>query len=84
MSTQHLIEIFSAGCPACDRAVDLVNQVAHNGCQITVLDMHDKTVAQRAQSLGIERVPAVLVDGKPAECCADLAIDAAKIQQALG
>jgi glutaredoxin 3 len=31
--------------------------------------MADARVAQRARSLGIDRVPAVLVDGKLAACC---------------
>jgi glutaredoxin 3 len=46
-----------------------VNQIACPSCEITVLDMHDTKVAQRARSLGIRSVPAVVIDGKLADCC---------------
>ena len=32
--------------------------------------MHEEAVASRAKELGIQRVPAVLIDGKLADCCA--------------
>jgi len=35
-----------------------------------VLDMHDTAVATRAKGLGIRSVPAVLIDGRLADCCA--------------
>lgn len=65
------IEIFSAGCPACQETISLVNEMACPPCEITVRDMHDTTVAARAKQLGIHTVPAVVVDGELAECCAD-------------
>ena len=58
------IEIFSAGCPACAAAVEAVRKLACASCEVRVLDMHDPTVAARAQALGIRRVPAVVVDGR--------------------
>jgi len=64
------VEVFSAGCGACDDAVNLVKRVACASCEVIVLDMHQPEVAARAKSLGIERVPAVVVDGKLADCCA--------------
>jgi glutaredoxin len=70
MSAKRTIEIFSAGCPACEETVKLVNQVACPSCDVTVLDMKDSSVASRAKSLGIRSVPAVVIDGKLAACCA--------------
>ncbi len=35
-----------------------------------MLDMNDSSVASRAKGLGIKTVPAVVVDGKLADCCA--------------
>jgi glutaredoxin len=70
MSAKRMIEIFSAGCPACKETVKLVNQVACPSCEVTVLDMMDPSVASRAKSLGIRSVPAVVIDGKLADCCA--------------
>lgn len=70
MTNKRKIEIFSAGCPACDETVELVNSIACPSCDVSVLDMHDAAVARRAKSLGIRSVPAVVVDGKLADCCA--------------
>ncbi len=70
MNAKRRIEIFSAGCPVCKEAVEMVNGAACPSCEVSVLDMHDSQVAKRAKDLGICSVPAVLVDGKLAECCA--------------
>ncbi len=83
MNAQHHIEIFSAGCPACNEAISIVNQVAQSGCEIEVLDMNDKDVSERAQSLGIHRVPAVVIDGTLSGCCAVGPVDAEVIGREL-
>jgi glutaredoxin 3 len=70
MNASRKIEVFSAGCPACDDVIDLINKVACPSCEITVLDMHDAKVAARAKSLGVRSVPAVAIDGVLAGCCA--------------
>ena len=70
MNAKRTIEIFSAGCPVCEETVELVNRVACPSCEVTVLDMQDPEVARRAKSLGIRSVPAVVIDGALAECCA--------------
>jgi glutaredoxin 3 len=64
MSTKRKVEIFSAGCPACQEAIELVNRIACSSCDVTVLDMKDRTVANRAKTLGIQTVPAIVIDGK--------------------
>lgn len=69
MSTRK-VEIFSAGCPACQSTIDLVNKIACPSCEIEVLDMHNAEVAKRAKQLGVKSVPAIAVDGKLANCCA--------------
>ncbi len=63
------VEIFSAGCSACESAIELVNEVACDNCEINILDMNDAAVSSRAKELGIARVPAVVVNGKLADCC---------------
>ncbi len=70
MNAERKVEVFSAGCPACDEVVELVNSIACPSCEVTVLDMNDSSVATRAKALGIKTVPAVVVDGKLADCCA--------------
>ena len=70
MATKRKIEVFSAGCSACQDTVALVQRVACPSCDVSVLDMNDPKVASRAKSLGIRSVPAVVIDGKLAGCCA--------------
>src|SRR5215831_15855208 len=38
-------------------------------CEVTVHDMRNHEVAERAKHLGVRSVPAVLIDGKLANCC---------------
>lgn len=70
MATKRKIEVFSAGCPACEETVQLVNRIACPSCEVSVLDMKEPSVAKRAKSLGVRSVPAVVIDGKLADCCA--------------
>jgi thioredoxin-like negative regulator of GroEL len=75
MSEKRQIEIFSAGCPVCQDTIDLVNRLACASCEISILDMNDKQVANRAAQLGIKSVPAVAVNGTLADCCAGRGVD---------
>lgn len=71
MVTKRKIEVFSAGCPACEETVQLINRIACPSCDVSVLDINEPAVAKRANSLGIRSVPAVAIDGKFAGCCAE-------------
>jgi glutaredoxin 3 len=66
---KHNIEVFSAGCRTCREAVDLVKRIAGSEHDVVVHDMQRDEVSERAKQHGIERVPAVLIDGKLAACC---------------
>ncbi len=70
MATKRKIEVFSAGCPACEEVAQLINRIACPSCELSVLDMKDAAVAKRAKNLGVRSVPAVVIDGKLADCCA--------------
>jgi glutaredoxin 3 len=70
MTAKRKVEVFSAGCPACEETIELVNRVACPSCEVSVLDMNDPRIASRAKDLGIRSVPAVVIDGKLADCCA--------------
>jgi glutaredoxin 3 len=70
MSTTRHIEIFSAGCQVCEDTISLVQHLACPSCHLTVLDMKDQAVSRRARQLGIRTVPAVVIDGQLADCCA--------------
>ena len=80
MSINRKIEIFSAGCPACLEAIELVNGIACPSCDVTVLDMTDRAVADRAKTLGVQRVPAIVIDGKLADCCGGQGISEAALR----
>lgn len=80
MSQIRTIEVFSAGCPACEETIDMVNRVACPSCEISVLDMHDPDVAVRAKALGVRTVPAVAIDGALAACCAGRGPDEAALR----
>jgi glutaredoxin 3 len=70
MNAKRKIEVFNAGCAACEDTLALVNRVACPSCEVTVLDMHNPDMASRAKRLGIRSVPAVVINGQLAECCA--------------
>ncbi len=82
MAESRKIEIFSAGCPACDAAVAQIRDEACPSCDIVVLDMKDAGIAARAKGLGIQSVPAVVVDGKLADCCAGRGPDLGTLKSA--
>jgi glutaredoxin 3 len=70
MNAKRRIEIFSAGCPACEEVIQLINRVACPSCEVTILDMKNPDVASRARHLAIRSVPAVAINGTLADCCA--------------
>lgn len=70
MAAPSKIEVFSAGCSVCDDTVVLINRIACPSCEVLILDMHQPEVSHRAKRYGIRSVPAVVIDGKLADCCA--------------
>ena len=70
MATTRKIEVFSAGCTVCEDIIALINRIACPSCEVEILDMHKRDVATKAKRYGIRSVPAVVVDGKLADCCA--------------
>jgi glutaredoxin len=75
MAIRRKVEIFSAGCPACSEVIEMVNRLACPSCEVIVHDMNDNQVAIGARNLGIRTVPAVLIDGRIADCCVNLGPD---------
>lgn len=73
--TKRLVEVFTAGCPLCDETVRLVNEIACPSCDVRIYSLADKSqgeeASQKASQYGIYRIPAVVVNGKLAECCRD-------------
>lgn len=75
MNAKRKVEVFSAGCPACQDAIELVNRLACSSCDVSILDMNDIGVAKRARDLGVRSVPAVAINGQLASCCAAGGVD---------
>lgn len=82
MATKRKIEVFSAGCPVCKDTLELVNRIACPSCEVSVLDINEPTIANRAKSLGIRSVPAVVIDGKLADCCSGRGPEEAVLREA--
>jgi DNA-binding transcriptional MerR regulator len=71
MSTRtRKVEVFTAGCPICEPAVELVRRIAGSDDDVTIYDVNsDPQAAARARAANVTRLPTVLVDGRPAGCC---------------
>ena len=82
MSDKRRVEIFSAGCAVCDETVALVNKLACPSCEIEVLDIQTVDVVAKAKQYDVRSVPAVVVDGELAACCADRGPDEASLRAA--
>ena len=70
MATTRKIEVFSAGCAVCEDTIALINRIACPSCEVEILDMHQPDVVAKAKRYGIRSVPAVVVNGRLADCCA--------------
>lgn len=80
------IEVFTAGCPVCDKTVKLVKSLACPSCEVVIYDLNKgcetNECRKKAKEYGVERVPAVAVNGKLVECCKVGAVDAAALKAA--
>lgn len=67
------IEIFTAGCPVCSPVVAMVKEEACDSCEITIHNLNEdfdnQEVKGKLASYGVNRIPAVAVDGKLLACC---------------
>ena len=77
------IEIFSAGCGTCKETIEMVMRLAGSTHQLVVHDMHKSEVARKAKEYGVRSVPAVVIDGKLAGCCAGRGPDEHVLRSAL-
>ncbi len=78
---KRLVEVFTAGCPLCDPVVKMVQALACPSCELQVYDI-TKAGAEKAKAYGVTRVPAVVVNGKLADCCRSTGVDVAVLKSA--
>jgi glutaredoxin len=76
------IEVFSAGCSTCTETIELVERLARNH-EVVIHDMNKSEVATKAKDYGVRSVPAVVIDGKLASCCAGRGPDEHVLKSAL-
>ena len=79
----HTVEVFSAGCSICKETIEMVEKLAGSQHEVHVRDMNHDETAARAERLGIRSVPAVVVNGKLAGCCAGRGPDEHVLREAL-
>jgi len=80
---KHTIQVFSAGCSTCQDTIELVKKLASAEHEVQVHNMQQHEVATRAAQYGIRSVPAVVIDGKLASCCAERGPDESTLRAAL-
>jgi len=82
MAKTRKIEVFSAGCSVCEETIALINRIACPSCEVEILDMHKPDVAKKAKRYGIRSLPAVVIDGRLADCCVGRGPDEAVLRAA--
>ena len=75
MTIKRKVEIFSAGCPACEETIATIRKAACPSCDVVVMDMNTIEVAKRAKALGIRTVPTVVIEGMVSACCTGRGVD---------
>jgi hypothetical protein len=83
MAQRRKIEVFTAGCPCCTEAVELVEFLAGTEHDVEIRDMRVPAVAVAARGYGIRRLPAIVIDGRLADCYAARDLDDATLTQAI-
>ena len=64
------VELFTAGCPVCEEATRLVKELVCENCDLEILNtVNDRVAQEKAKKYGLSRLPAVVVNGRIAECC---------------
>jgi glutaredoxin 3 len=76
------VGIFSAGCAMRKETIEMVRRLSGLH-EVVIYDMHEPEVVSRAKQLGVRSVPAVVIDGKLAGCCAGQGPDEQALRSAL-
>ncbi|NGX58773.1 MAG: hypothetical protein K940chlam3_01681 [Chlamydiae bacterium] len=63
------IEIFSAGCPFCEEAVEKIKKQACSDCEVTILNIFDEENLSYAKKMGVKRLPAMTTNQQLSPCC---------------
>lgn len=81
--SKRQVEVFTAGCPLCKEVATLLKGLACPSCEVLFHDLRGGGEAEsRARSYGVNAVPAVVVDGVLADCCARSSVSEEALRQA--
>lgn len=71
--SKRRIEVFTSNCHVCEDTVKMVKELACPSCEVVIYDLSNpcesRECIEKSKSYGITSVPAVVIDGKLAECC---------------
>lgn len=88
MPARKNVEIFTAGCPVCDEAMEQIKSALGDECDVIVYDLNKGCTTNecrdKAKLYGVKSIPAVAIDGKLASCCTNKGIDVNAIKAACG
>lgn len=67
------VEVFTAGCPICEKTVNVVKSLACPRCEVYVYDLREGCATnecrEKAARYSVTAVPAVAVNGVVLDCC---------------
>jgi glutaredoxin 3 len=66
----------------CQETIEMVTRISGLH-EVVIYDMHEPEVVSRAKQLGVRSVPAGVIDGKLAGCCAGQGTDEQVLRSAL-
>lgn len=73
------VEVLTAGCPICEPAVQMVNDLACPDREVTVHDTREAG-AEKAAAYEIKTLPTVVVDGRVVSCCDNRGPDRSELE----
>lgn len=72
-SSKRKIEVFTSGCPLCEPVVKMVQDLACEYCEVITYNVaqpcDSKECLTKVKDYGIQKLPAIAIDGKLLDCC---------------
>ena len=83
---KRIVEVFTSGCLVCEPIVKMVNELACESCDVQIYNLvelcEDEVCINKVKSYGVQRIPAIAVNGQLLDCCRDLSITKEALIQA--
>ena len=71
--SKRKVEVFTQGCEKCEPTIELVKSLACENCDVIIYDVdkgcESNICRELAIEYGVNKYPAVAVNGKLLECC---------------